>query len=71
MSERLDWFKLHAKDGVKYGAVSCTLYLSYLRYLVYLDYREKGFNMEKAIFLTAREMDSSRSSLQRDIRFFQ
>lgn len=72
MSKRTDWIeKNQTSEGIKLGIVSGSMLLSYVRYITFLEYREKGLSKEQSLIKTADYLNVGRTTVQNSVNFFQ
>lgn len=68
---RFEWFEAgHGLEGVELGIVRPDIFMKYIRYKVYLDFKAQGLDNSVAIALTAERNKCEITSIYRAITFF-
>ena len=67
----LEFLAHHGSKGVECGCISVDVFMKYIRYMHFLDYRKKGIGHTRAVELTADDNKCGMVTIYRDISFFQ
>jgi len=69
---RLEFLKNYGSIGAECGCISPDVFMKYIRYMCYLDFKANGKAHQEAMQLTCDEHKLENTiTIWRDIRFFQ
>ena len=68
---RFQWFESgYGIEAVNLGIIGAGVFMKYIRYKIYLEFREAGVDKITSIELTAERNRCDRSTIYRDIEWF-